>query len=75
MTEVQWVSVIAPERPPNGGDVPITITSRFPQQTDQFIKTHHLIVDENPSPVAAKYFFITEKRYGNRINSYSCQCL
>ena len=51
----KWVSIIAPERPPNGGDVPITIASRYPQESGKFIKTHHLIVDENPSPVAAKF--------------------
>ena len=72
----QWVSIIAPERPPNGGDVPITIASRYPQETDKFIKTHHLIVDENPSPVAAKFSLSPKNGAADistriRVNTYS----
>ena len=72
----QWVSIIAPERPPNGGDVPITIASRYPQETNKFIKTHHLIVDENPSPVAAKFSLSPKNGTADistriRVNTYS----
>ena len=72
----EWVSIIAPDRPPNGGDVPITIASRYPQETEKFIKTHHLVVDENPSPIAAQFSLSPKNGTAEistriRVNAYS----
>ena len=72
----QWVSLIAPERPPNGGDVPISVVSRYPQSSDQFIKTHYLVVDENPSPIAGEFSLSPKNATADistriRVNAYS----
>ena len=72
----RWVSIVAPERPPNGGDVPVKIVSHYPQTTDKFIKVHHLIVDENPSPIAAKFAISPNNGSADvstriRVNAYS----
>ena len=39
--------------PPEPGDVPVSVYSTLPQTRESFIKKHTLIVDDNPSPVAA----------------------
>ena len=72
----RWVSIIAPERPPNGGDVPVKIVSHYPQTADKFIKAHHLVVDENPSPIAAKFAVSPNNGSADvstriRVNAYS----
>jgi len=72
----EWLSIEIAKRPPNGGDVPVKIVSRYPQNADQFIKAHHLVVDENPSPVAAKFSMSHHNGTADistriRINGYS----
>jgi sulfur-oxidizing protein SoxY len=47
------VQLIAPLRAAYGASVPVKIVSRLPQAPDLFVKRMHLVVDKNPSPVAA----------------------
>ena len=69
------ISLVAPERPPNGGDVTIKLLSSYPQNQEQFISKHYLVVDKNPSPIAAR-FTLSPRTAANiatriRINEYS----
>lgn len=49
------VRLEAPSRPPNGGDVSMKIFSSYPQNGEKFISDYYLVVDKNPSPVAAHF--------------------
>lgn len=71
--------VIALEAPPRVTDaafIPITISSLKPQTPDDYIKTIYLIIDENPSPVAAVFHLEPENTVANistrvRIDSFT----
>jgi sulfur-oxidizing protein SoxY len=70
------VEVIAPVRPPNGGDVTVRIMAAFPQTPERFLKKHYLVVDENPSPVAGVFTLTPESGIADvnariRVNAYS----
>ena len=70
------VEVIAPVRPPNGGDVTVRIVAAFPQTPECFLKKHYLVVDENPSPVAGVFTLTPESGIADvntriRVNAYS----
>ena len=70
------VKVIAPVRPPNSGDVTVRIESLFPQSAERFVKKHHLVIDENPSPVAGVFTLSPQSGLANvatriRVNAYS----
>ncbi len=70
------VKIIAPVRPPNGGDVTVKIAAAFPQTPERFLKKHHLVVDENPSPVASTFTLTPESGVADvntriRVNAYS----
>ena len=54
------VQIIAPLRAAYGASVPIKIVSSLPQTPDLFIKRIYLLVDKNPSPVAAMLDLTTE---------------
>jgi sulfur-oxidizing protein SoxY len=47
------VQIAAPLRAAYGASVPVKITSHLPQRPDRYVKRMHVIVDKNPSPVAA----------------------
>ena len=47
------VQLIAPLRAPYGASVPVKIVSKLPQTPALYVKRMHLLVDKNPSPVAA----------------------
>ena len=47
------VQVIAPLRAAYGASVPVKIVSKLPQTPDRYVKRLYLLVDKNPSPVAA----------------------
>jgi sulfur-oxidizing protein SoxY len=47
----------APYRAEDAAVVPITMRAGVPQSLEKFIKTVHLIVDNNPSPVAGVFHF------------------
>ncbi len=70
------VEIIAPVRPPNGGDVTVKIAAAFPQTPERFLKKHYLVVDENPSPVAGVFTLTPESGVADvntriRVNAYS----
>ena len=47
------VQVIAPLRAAYGASVPVKIVSKLPQSPERYVKRVYLVVDKNPSPVAA----------------------
>ncbi|WP_082548679.1 quinoprotein dehydrogenase-associated SoxYZ-like carrier [Rhizobacter sp. Root404] len=47
------VQLIAPLRAPYGASVPVKIVSLLPQTPALYVKRMHLLVDKNPSPLAA----------------------
>lgn len=47
----------APYRAQDAATVPIAIRTRIPQAGDRYIRTVYLIVDRNPSPIAAIFRF------------------
>lgn len=47
------VQLIVPLRAAYGASVPVKVVSRLPQRADLFVRRMHLLVDKNPSPVAA----------------------
>ncbi len=66
----------APARAMDAATVPVTVKALMPQSTDRYIKTVHLIVDENPAPVAGIFHFFPESgnaTFGTRVrvNAYT----
>jgi sulfur-oxidizing protein SoxY len=47
------VQIAAPLRAAYGASVPIKVMSKLPQRPELYVRRLHLIVDKNPSPVAA----------------------
>ena len=47
------VQIIAPLRAAYGASVPVKIVSKLPQKPELYVKRLYLLVDKNPSPVAA----------------------
>ena len=47
------VQLIVPLRAAYGASVPVKIVSKLPQTTDRYVRRITLLVDKNPSPVAA----------------------
>jgi sulfur-oxidizing protein SoxY len=47
------VQLIVPLRAAYGASVPVRIVARLPQTTERFVRRYTLLVDKNPSPVAA----------------------
>lgn len=54
------IELEAPKRAQDAGTVPVTVKALQPQGTTRWIRTVHLIVDENPAPVAAVFHFFPE---------------
>ena len=54
------VTLDTPKRAEDGAVVPVAIRSQFPQAKDRFIERIWLIVDNNPSPIAAVFHFTLE---------------
>ena len=50
----------APRRAEDAAIVPVAIRSSFPQSRARFIRTVWLVVDNNPSPIAAVFHFTPE---------------
>lgn len=53
--EVIWLD--APYRAQDAATVPIAIRTRMPQAASRYVRTVYLIVDRNPSPIAAIFHF------------------
>ncbi len=47
------VQLITPLRAPYGASVPIKLLSKLPQKPELYVKRLYVVVDQNPSPVAA----------------------
>jgi sulfur-oxidizing protein SoxY len=53
------VTLDTPKRAEDAAIVPVAIRAGFPQRSDRYIDTIWLIVDNNPSPIAAVFHFTT----------------
>lgn len=70
------VELSAPYRAEDPALVPISVTSKFPQSADKFIKNVTLIIDNNPTPFAAAFQFTPQSGKADvamrlRVNSYT----
>jgi sulfur-oxidizing protein SoxY len=54
------VQLVVPLRAAYGASVPIRIVSKIPQRADRFVSRMVLLVDKNPSPIAATLDLTTE---------------
>src|SRR5215213_868155 len=54
------IELDAPKRAQDAAVVPVTVKALQPQAPDRWIKTVHLLVDENPAPVAGVFRFFPE---------------
>lgn len=54
------VQIIAPRRAAYGASVPVKVVSKLPQTLGLYVKRLYLLVDKNPSPVAAVLDLTTE---------------
>lgn len=57
--EIVWdesvISLQAPQRAEDGALVPIHIQAGFPQSPERYIQSLHIIIDNNPNPLAGKF--------------------
>jgi sulfur-oxidizing protein SoxY len=54
------VQLLVPLRAAYGASVPVKIVSRLPQAPNLYVKRLYIVVDKNPSPVAAVFDLTTE---------------
>jgi len=54
------VTLETPKRAEDAAIVPVAIRAQFPQTSDRYIQKLWLIIDNNPSPIAAVFRFTTE---------------
>jgi sulfur-oxidizing protein SoxY len=54
------VQLFVPLRAAYGASVPVKIVSKLPQRSDLFVRKLHVLVDKNPSPLAAVLSLTTE---------------
>jgi len=54
------VQVAAPLRAAYGASVPVKVVSKLPQRPDRYVRKLYLVVDKNPSPLAAVLDLTTE---------------
>lgn len=54
------VQVIAPLRAAYGASVPVKVVSKLPQRPELYVRRLFLVVDKNPSPLAAVFELTTE---------------
>jgi sulfur-oxidizing protein SoxY len=54
------VQIIVPLRAAYGATVPVKIVSKLPQRPEMFVKKLYIVVDKNPSPIAAALELTTE---------------
>lgn len=70
------VQLIVPLRAAYGASVPIKVVSKLPQAADLYVKRIYLLIDKNPSPVAAVIDLTTEAGQADfetrlRVDEYS----
>jgi sulfur-oxidizing protein SoxY len=54
------VQLFVPLRAAYGASVPVKIVSKLPQRSDLFVRKLHVLVDKNPSPLAAMLSLTTD---------------
>jgi sulfur-oxidizing protein SoxY len=54
------VQLLVPLRAAYGASVPVKIVSKLPQRSELFVRKLHVLVDKNPSPLAAVLSLTTE---------------
>jgi sulfur-oxidizing protein SoxY len=69
------VTLHAPERAIEASLVPVTVSAKFPQSANRYIKSIALVVDENPAPMAATFRFTPDSGVADvetrvRVNDY-----
>ena len=69
------VTLNVPTRAPHGGDVSIGFLSSYPQNSKQYIEKQYLVIDRNPSPIAAEFTLsphtTAQIKTRVRVNEYS----
>ena len=70
------ISLEAPKRAEDAAVVPIKITADMPQTDDRFIERIHLVIDENPAPIAGVFNLTPESGVASiatrvRVNEYT----
>jgi sulfur-oxidizing protein SoxY len=76
VTDGAQVQLIVPLRAAYGASVPIKVVSRLPQKPELYVKRIYLLVDKNPSPVAAVIDLTTDAGQADietrlRVDEYS----
>lgn len=66
----------APDRAEDAAIVPISITSKFAQSEDHYIKTIYVFIDKNPGPLTGTFHFTpasgrADLAFRVRVNTYS----
>src|SRR5881394_3323277 len=54
------VQIVAPLRAAYGASVPVKVVSKLPQRPQLYVRRLHVVVDKNPSPLAAVLDLTTE---------------
>ncbi|MFZ2650774.1 MAG: quinoprotein dehydrogenase-associated SoxYZ-like carrier [Burkholderiaceae bacterium] len=54
------VQIVAPLRAAYGASVPVKLLSKLPQRAELYVRRLYLVVDKNPSPIAATLDLTTE---------------
>ena len=70
------INLSAPDRAHDAAIVPLEITALIPQTPERYIKTIHLVIDQNPAPVAGVFHLSPESGSATlatrvRINEYT----
>jgi sulfur-oxidizing protein SoxY len=70
------IHLAAPPRAHDAAIVPIEIVAEMPQSPERYIRTVHLVIDQNPAPVAAVFHLTPESGRATiatrvRINEYT----
>lgn len=70
------ISLDAPKRADDAAIVPIKVTAAMPQSADRYIKTIHLVIDENPAPIAGVFHLTPDSGIATiatrvRVNEYT----
>ncbi len=70
------IGLETPERAMDAAIVPVTIRSKLPQSPQRYIKNLYLVIDNNPSPVAAVFHFPGKHAWESlstriRVNAYT----
>jgi sulfur-oxidizing protein SoxY len=70
------IHLAAPQRAHDAAIVPIEIVADMPQTAERYVRTVHLVIDQNPAPVAGVFHLTPESGHATiatrvRINEYT----